>query len=153
VSADYIEKGISFVEMIKDESSEKDKPALEKQITKLRELEVNISEDKVTSELDLRKAFEQTNMVLAGRAITETESFIELGDMEKSAKTSHAASYYLHQAERHANKDTKHVYHESIDEIENIQAKTKEGVKSDDTEIKLGFSKIKTYLTELSNKL
>ena len=131
----------------------KNETPIDKQIIALESLSRNIKADKVKDVSELQKVFQVTYHALAGHSLLVTETYIEMDSPKQAKKATHSAKYYLKKAEKNAIETSKHIYKESINEIDVINKKSETELKKDKKEVKQSVSKTMNFLKRIDENL
>lgn len=150
-SSEQVDKSIDALKELKKDF--KNETPIDKQITALEVLSKNIKADKVKNVSELQKVFQETYHALAGHSLLITETYIEMDAPEQAKKATHSAKYYLKKAEKNAIQSSKHIYKESINEMDVINKKTETEFKKDVKEVKQGVSKTMNFLKKIDENL
>ena len=151
VCAEQIDKSILALKELKKDF--KNETPIDKQIVALESLNSNLKADKVKDESELQKVFQDTYHALAGHSLLVTETYIEMDAHNQAKKATHSAKYYLKKAEKNAIETSKHIYKESINEIDVINKKTDTEFKKDEKAVKQSVSKTMNFLKRIDENL
>ncbi len=149
--AQQIDKSVVALKELKKDF--KNETPIDKQIVALESLTTNLKTGKVKDVSELQKVFQDTYHALAGHSLLITETYIEMDAPKQAKQATHSAKYYLKKAEKNAIETSKHIYKESINEIDVLNKKTEKEFKKDEKVVKQSVSNTMNFLKRIDENL